>query len=81
MTTLWELKPHQSATVHTIQPHAEFQKLYALGLTPGVQITCLQTTAFKGPKVYQVMDQVLSLSQEVATQVQVSISPETGDSQ
>ena len=79
MLTLWDLKPLHTAHIREVKSHAETQRLYTLGLLPQAQITCLQNTAFNGPKVYQVSDQVLSLSQEIAELILIEPTEDKDD--
>lgn len=77
MTTLWDLSPQQSASILGLKDSSETQRLLALGLTPTTPVLCLQSTMFGGPKVYQVHDQILSLSQECAQLIEVKLLSDT----
>lgn len=67
--TLWELKPQQTAIILSTQSALDVWRLDSLGFHPNAEVLCLQTTLFNGPKVYQVGEQIVSLSHEVASHI------------
>ncbi|NQZ00111.1 MAG: ferrous iron transport protein A [Bdellovibrionales bacterium] len=74
---LWDLKQHQSGTMKAFSeemPEAYRHRLQEFGFQKGELVTCLRQTPFSGPKVYQVGDSVVSLTQDLASVVAVEVS-------
>lgn len=69
--TLWDLDVNAQAYIAKTQHIAEVERLKSLGFITEQKVVCLQKTLFGGPKVYQVGDNIFSLSKEVATNILV----------
>ncbi len=71
--TLWDLNPNQHAKVSKLGlDKAISQRLSDMGFSQLTDVTCLFVTAFGGPRVYQVGESLLSLSREMAQNIEVS---------
>lgn len=67
--TLWDLDVNAQAYITGTLPTNEETRLKSLGFITEQKVLCLQKTLFGGPKVYQIGDNIFSLSKEVASTV------------
>lgn len=71
-TTLADLRPGQSARVHAVGVnHTLGQRLMALGLLPGQQVTFLKNAPFGDPILVEVGSRLLALRRREAREVVV----------
>lgn len=66
---LWELKPLKKGLILFLSQKSEDLERY--GLQPGSSIQCLYQMPFKGPKVFQVDDTLLTLSKNLAQAIEI----------
>jgi Fe2+ transport system protein FeoA len=77
-TSLWSLKSGERCEILGYDSGLDEKyriRLMEFGFHPGESVSCLHSLAFGAPKVYRVSNTVYSLDDEVATHVQVRITP------
>jgi len=75
--TAWQLRGAQTATVVSLseQLHpAVLQRLYDMGIQPGLSLTCRRRTAFSGPIVIEVAGMSYAIEQTLAESIGVVLT-------
>jgi len=72
---MWNLEPHQSATVTSLslKDQTAQARLSDLGVREGQSISCLQWTPFGGPRSYKLDNGIFALDKELAEAIQVDL--------
>ena len=76
--TLWSLKTGERCEILCFDDALADKyriRLMEFGFHPGESVSCVQSLAFGAPKVYRVSNTIYSLDDEVASHVQVRLTP------
>lgn len=72
---LWNLNENESAEISSFGETMDIKyqtRLRELGFESSTPISCLKTSPFGGPRVYQIGDSVFSLTKDLASNVLIA---------